>query len=288
MANGLFCDLQVVYPILGNSRYIVVGPVAIMSLMTNIALNNVELKPFSLEWIAGASLLCFYVGLLQVLFSTLKKSEKIMNLLSEVSIKAFVSAAAMTIIFTQLPAILSNGNNSKCTNCVGKLDHFVYLFSNISWELLPFSFSAIILLECFRIIPHPVVSKLGPLALMLVGFFLVKSLPTIGYIPKDLPSIGASYVVIFQSSFTGKVLVYLFFMSIPIAIVGFTEAYAIAKACSAKYDKLNENIVKPLPIDADRELLALGLANVFTSLLNGFPVTGSFSRSAVNGDVGVM
>lgn len=284
MANGLFCDLQVVYPILGNSRYIVVGPVAIMSLMTNLALSNVHFEQFSVQWIAGASLLCFYVGLLQILFSTLKKSETLMGLLSEVTIKAFVSAAAVTIIFTQLPAIFLSPDAKKCTNCAGKLDNVVYLFTNISFDLLPFSLGAIALLEFFRIIPHPVVSKLGPLALMLIGFFLVHSLPTIGFIPKDLPNLGTSYVTVFRA-FDMYTLVYLLFMSIPIAIVGFTEAYAITKACSAKYDKINEKIVSPLPIDADRELLALGLANVFTSVLNGFPVTGSFSRTAVNGDV---
>jgi MFS superfamily sulfate permease-like transporter len=39
---------------------------------------------------------------------------------------------------------------------------------------------------------------------------------------------------------------------------------------------------RPRPVDANRELLALGTANVASGLCGAFPVSGSFSRNAVN------
>lgn len=58
-----------------------------------------------------------------------------------------------------------------------------------------------------------------------------------------------------------------------ISLVGFMEAISIAKAMAAKTKQR---------IDPNQELLGQGLANVAGSFSHGFPVSGSFSRSAVN------
>ncbi|MCS7083710.1 MAG: SulP family inorganic anion transporter, partial [Aquificaceae bacterium] len=58
-----------------------------------------------------------------------------------------------------------------------------------------------------------------------------------------------------------------------IALIGFMEAYAIAKYISASTkDKISVN----------QELIGQGLANFVGSFFKSFPVSGSFSRSAVN------
>lgn len=41
------------------------------------------------------------------------------------------------------------------------------------------------------------------------------------------------------------------------------------------------------PVDATQELLAIGICNIGNSLVQGFPGTGSLSRSAVNNSSGV-
>ncbi|MGI6555123.1 MAG: SulP family inorganic anion transporter [Bacillota bacterium] len=58
-----------------------------------------------------------------------------------------------------------------------------------------------------------------------------------------------------------------------IAFVGFVEAIAIAKAIAMK---------EKYKVSADQELIGLGVANVSGSLFSAYPVTGAFSRSAVN------
>ena len=58
-----------------------------------------------------------------------------------------------------------------------------------------------------------------------------------------------------------------------ISIVGFLEAYAVAKSISQTTKQ---------KVDVNQELIGQGLGNITSSLFKGFPISGSFSRSAVN------
>jgi len=69
----------------------------------------------------------------------------------------------------------------------------------------------------------------------------------------------------------------LFSSALVISLVAFMEAISIAKAMAAKTKQR---------IDPNQELLGQGLANVIGSLSHAFPVSGSFSRSAVNLNAG--
>lgn len=63
-----------------------------------------------------------------------------------------------------------------------------------------------------------------------------------------------------------------------VPLIGFLESIAIAKAFARK---------NKYKVDASQELIALGLANCFSSFVSSYPVTGSFSRTAVNAQSGV-
>jgi len=62
-----------------------------------------------------------------------------------------------------------------------------------------------------------------------------------------------------------------------IAVVGFLESMAVGQTFATKYK---------YDIDADQEFMAIGIANLVGSFFQGFPVVGSFSRTAVNGNSG--
>lgn len=64
-----------------------------------------------------------------------------------------------------------------------------------------------------------------------------------------------------------------------IALVAFMEAISIAKAMAAKTKQR---------LDPNQELIGQGLANIVGSLSQSFPVSGSFSRSAVNLNAGAV
>jgi SulP family sulfate permease len=69
----------------------------------------------------------------------------------------------------------------------------------------------------------------------------------------------------------------LFSAALVISLVGFMEAISIAKAIAAKTKQR---------IDPNQELIGQGLSNIVGSLTQAFPVSGSFSRSAVNQGAG--
>lgn len=64
-----------------------------------------------------------------------------------------------------------------------------------------------------------------------------------------------------------------------VPLIGFVESIAIAKAFARK-NKYN--------VDPSQELIALGIANLMSSFVSSYPVTGSFSRTAVNEQSGVV
>ena len=66
---------------------------------------------------------------------------------------------------------------------------------------------------------------------------------------------------------------------ISIAIVGFMESIAIAKQLASKHK---------YEIDSSQELIGLGMSNFIGAMFGAYPITGSFSRSAVNNDSGAM
>jgi SulP family sulfate permease len=67
--------------------------------------------------------------------------------------------------------------------------------------------------------------------------------------------------------------------AITIGLIGFMEAISIAKAMAAKTKQR---------LDADQELMGQGLSNVVSSFFQGYAVSGSFSRSAVNISAGAV
>jgi SulP family sulfate permease len=92
----------------------------------------------------------------------------------------------------------------------------------------------------------------------------------VGKVPEGLPTPSLP-------SFSLDALASLLSAAIVISLVGFMEAISIAKAIAAKTkDK----------IDPNQELIGQGLANLIGSCTQAFPVSGSFSRSAVNINAG--
>ncbi len=92
----------------------------------------------------------------------------------------------------------------------------------------------------------------------------------VGDIPAGLPSFGLPKI-------SWDLIGTLISTAIIISLVGFMEAISIAKAIAAKTRQR---------IDPNQELVGQGLANIVSSLTQGFPVSGSFSRSAVNMNAG--
>jgi SulP family sulfate permease len=94
----------------------------------------------------------------------------------------------------------------------------------------------------------------------------------VGKVPEGVPSMSLPTV-------SWKMVGTLFSTAIIISLVGFMEAISIAKAMAAKTKQ---------KIDPNQELIGQGLANVVGAMSQAFPVSGSFSRSAVNINAGAI
>jgi sulfate permease, SulP family len=109
--------------------------------------------------------------------------------------------------------------------------------------------------------------KLDTTSLVMMGAGAV-----VGVIPKGLPSLDVP-----------KINLLVFFQLLPFAIIisllGFMEAIAIAKAMAAKTGQ---------KLDPNQELIGQGLSNIIGSMGKSYPVSGSFSRSAVNLQAGAV
>jgi MFS superfamily sulfate permease-like transporter len=104
-------------------------------------------------------------------------------------------------------------------------------------------------------------AALDPDALLMIGGGAV-----VGTIPRGLPSLS-------MPTLDWKVIPKLLSATIIISLLGFMEAISIAKAMAAKTGQR---------LDPNQELIGQGLANMLGSVGRSYPISGSFSRSAVN------
>jgi len=285
---GLYSDLQICYPVFGTSKYLVVGPVAVMSLMSRFAIERLEgnqVEEFSREWVGLMCVISILVSMFQLTAGYFSMGTHVAKIFPECIVSSFSCAAALIIASTQLSGLLGI---SKCNSSEGKSCGFVSTVSHTLLQLSAADFTSclvgvcsIALLLCFKHVASyktgSLVPKLGSLSVVVGSVFMVLTLgpdyistmALVGDIPSGLPS---PRWFMFNISFPQ--LCQLFVSSAPIALVGYAEAIAIAK--TTDNDSVNEN----------RELIALGFCNAFTAWVGGYPVTGSFSRTAINAECG--
>ena len=94
----------------------------------------------------------------------------------------------------------------------------------------------------------------------------------VGTVPKGLPTFTVPPLDV-------KIFLHLLPYAIIISLLGFMEAISIAKALAGKTGQR---------LDPNQELIGQGLANMIGAIGKGYPVSGSFSRSAVNFQSGAV
>ncbi|MDA9295019.1 SulP family inorganic anion transporter, partial [Flavobacteriaceae bacterium] len=271
---GLYAALfpQIVYAIMGTSRQLAVGPVAMDSLLVAAGLGALSLTT-NAEYIALASFLALFMGTIQLLLGGLKLGF-LVNFLSKPVISGFTSAAAIIIALSQLNHLL--GIDIPRSNKLHEL--FFYLI-----ELGPQTHLLSVLISglgiSFLLIAKKHFPKLpGALLLVFLTTFIAAQnnweslgITLVKEVPEGLPS--------FVWPKAGLSQVYeLFPLALTLALIAFMEAISVAKAVE---EKEKTNYLNP-----NQELIALGSANIVGGLFQAFPTTGGFSRTAVNHDAG--
>ena len=266
---GLYAALtpQIIYVLMGTSRQLSIGPVAMDSLIVAAGIGTLHIVGVD-QYIAAAVFLALFVGVIQVLLGTLKLGF-LVNFLSKPVLNGFISAAAIIIGFSQLKHLFRV--DMMQTNRIHILLQEVV--SNISeTHFLSFGLGVfgIILIKVFQKINKKIpailiIVSLGTLVLYLTQWHLI-GIKIVGDIPNGLPEFGVP-------SFDKNQLLDLLPVAITLAVVGFTEAISIAKAIEEKHTEYE--------VDPNQELIAIGSGNIIGSFAQSYPATASFSRSAI-------
>jgi len=262
----------IIYAIFGTSRQLAVGPVAMVALL--VANGVGELAPLgSEEYIALAILLAMMVGLFQLTLGIFRLGF-LVNFLSNPVISGFTSAAALIIGLNQLKHLL--GIEIPRNNHIHMiLSHAYNAFSETNYITLSIGIGAIALIVVLKKmkskIPGPLVTVI--ISILVVYIFNLDSLGVkiIGKVPGGLPTVGFP-------TFNVDAMQGLLPTALTIGLIGFMESIAVAKAIQLKH--------KNYKIDANQELIGLGLANIGGSIFRSFPVNGGYSRTAVNDQSG--
>jgi len=273
---GLYAALtpQIVYAILGTSRQLSVGPVAIDSLIVASGLGIISILSPE-QYILMAISLAFIVGSFQIIMALFRFSF-IATLLCKPVINGFISALAIIIGFGQLKYLL--GIPISQTSLIQNI--LIDIFNNINQinlSSLLLGLSSILIIIFFKKFrpKFPIYFTILILGTFVSYIFKFNKLEiqVVGNIPKGLPEFKIpvlNYDIFFD----------LFNIGTTLAILGYIHAISIAKKIEEKH-----NYYK---IDTNQELFAIGMSNIIGSLFQSYPVTGGLSRSAVNEESGAI
>ena len=283
---GLYACLvpMVIYAVLGSSRHLVVGPVAVAALMVSAMVSEYAPK-YSDAYLGITTVVCLQAGVFLWLLRV-SNMGGVVNLLSHPVIVGFVNAAALMIIVSQLNAFSGIPQTSSGNPFQRAFD----LAENISqYNPTTLTIGAACLLglwvvqrwfvPLFRLLipaiseQHPV-GRLGPLLVASAATLLVwafglttnAGVATIGHVPSGLPGLTLP-------PFDWDLWLQLAPGSAMIAVVAYVESYSIGTMLATR---------KRTRLNANQELIALGAANIGAALTGAYPVAGSFARSSVN------
>ena len=251
----------------GSSGLLSTGPVAMTSLLTAASIS--QLAPHGSEqYYAYVILLALVSGVFQVAFGMMRMGV-LLNFLSYPVLMGFINAAAIIIGLSQLPAILGIPT-AQTTHFLVDIWHVVVNMDSVHEISLIFGVTAISLLLAFKKLAPKLPGVLITVAILTTVSYLIgyekMGGRIVGEIPRGLPDFSVppldwnSTIALLPAGFV-------------IALISFMEAMSSSKVIALK---------TRTPWDENQELIGQGLAKIAAAFSQSMPVSGSFSRSALN------
>jgi SulP family sulfate permease len=287
---GLYASLAplLLYALLGSSRVLAVGPVAVISLMTAAAIGPVAQRT-GLSPATVALTLAALSGAMLLMMSLLRLGF-LANFLSHPVMSGFITASGLLIAAGQLKTVLGLKVQG---------EHFLDLVAGLARALptthmltatvgglgLAFLFWARKGLKPTLVrlgLPAAraeLVTKAAPVVALALSTaaawglnWPAQGLKVVGDVPQGLPPLTLPVWnwALWQELWVPALL---------ISVVGFVESVSVGQTLAAK---------RRQRIEPNQELAALGTANLGAAFTGGFPVTGGFARSVVNFDAGAQ
>ena len=260
----------------GSSNHLQTGPVAMISLLTASIVGSLAAAGSS-DYIQLAAKLAFLIGVLWFLAGLLRLAF-IINFVSRPVIEGFIHAGAVIIATSQLGKVMgiqmAGGDHylTSLWNMLGRLNEVNGMSLALGGTALA------LLLAGRRYAPKlPVALIVVVLSAALVYLFglsdagrFQQPLAIVGQIPAGIPKPVLAVPL-------GREILDLLPGALTIAFVGFMEMSSVARALAVRSRQ---------KLDLNQEMVGQAAAAFGSALSGGFPVSGSFSRSALNYAVG--
>ncbi|XP_078160057.1 sulfate transporter 1;2 isoform X2 [Carex rostrata] len=258
---GLYSSFvpPLIYAVMGSSKDIAIGPVAVVSLLLGTLLQE-EIDPTKNkeEYQRLAFTATFFAGLTQAALGFLRLGFLI-DFLSHAAIVGFMAGAAITIALQQLKGFLGIKKFTKKSDIISVMksvwnsaEHGGKKSRKLFW-----------------------VPAIAPLISVIISTFFVyithadeHGVQIVNNIKK-----GVNPASVNQIYFTGSYALKGMRIGVVAGMIGLTEAIAIGRTFAG---------MKDYQLDGNKEMVALGTMNIIGSMTSCYVATGSFSRSAVN------
>lgn len=287
---GLYSAIlpSLLYALLGSSRSLSVGPAALISIL--VASSIAVLHPQTdAEYIHYAVNISFLTGIF-LLCMRLLRLGSLTNYISVPVIGGFTTAAALTIVFSQLKHVLGvsvgEGLNfgqtaQALTQSLSQTNAYTLAVGTgacLGLWYFKAGFPALVNTLHLPSWLEQALSKCGPMVVILLSAGLIAALhwdeqagvAVVGVIPSGLPSLAALPVDL-------ALWRQLALPSFLIALMCFITSLAVSSSLASKRKER---------VDSNQELLALGAVNLGAAFSGTFALAGSLSRSAVNDNAG--
>lgn len=287
---GLYASIlpQLVYTLMGTSRTLAVGPVAIIALMTGAALSGVA-QPGSETYLQAALILSLLSGVILLVMGALRMGF-FSNFLSHPVISGFLTASGILIAVSQLGSLM--GISSSGFTLIERLTTLLPNLSAINPYTFTIGVSTLLFLVAMRRygkaslhalgLPHALadlITKAGPMFAVLTTTLITwhwqlteAGVAVVGTIPSGLPAFSFPWA---DTSLWQALLI----PALLISLVGFVESVSMGQMLAAK---------RRQRISPNQELIGLGAANLAAGVTSGMPVTGGLSRTVINYDAGAQ
>ena len=266
VAVGLYTAFipMIIYALLGSSRVLSVSSTTTLGILagTQLALAVPDGDPAKL--ITAVATLTALVGVLLILASLLRLGF-VANFISAPVLTGFKTGIALVIVLDQLPKLL--GFHIIKQGFIRDLFSIIHHLPQTS--LITLAVAGVVLLVLIvmeRLWPHspaPLVAVGGSIAASWCFGLDAQGVATVGLIPQGFPSLTLPNVELIEQLLPG---------AFGIALMSFTESIAAARAFAGTEEP---------PIIANRELIALGAANMGGALFGAMPAGGGTTQTAV-------
>ncbi|KAJ7956861.1 sulfate transporter 2.1 [Quillaja saponaria] len=255
---GLYTSFvpPLLYAVMGTSRDIAIGPVAVVSLLLSSMVK--KLKDPAVDPVSYTKLVItatFFAGIFQAALGLFRLGF-LVDFLSHAAIVGFVAGAAIVIGLQQLKGLLG------LTHFTNKTD--VVSVMKAVWESVHHPWN-----------PRNCILGSSFLIFILITRFLGKWKKKLFWLPAIAPllSVVLSTLAELNGPHVGEVAK----IGLVVAVVALTESVAVGRSFAS---------MKGYHLDGNKEMMSMGLMNIIGSFTSCYVATGSFSRTAVNVSAG--